>query len=175
MWVSVIFFNKKWTRSSPVSPRGPAEEACSLTQVRETENSAQVQFASGLPEERSGVDFGTRLQSLPTNPAFFPDMLAQDLTGELGKKKKKKERGKNSPRAGGRYCMHVHSSTRFVASCLRIFFWGVKIIHTVNRESEREGESCLLPVQLNSTGGTERHCQLCFFKFCFFLFLRPSQ
>ncbi len=85
-------------------------------------NPARVQFAAGLPEERSGVDFGTRSQSLPTNPAFFPDMLAQDLTGELGKKKGKSERGgKNSPRAGGRYCMHVLSSTRFVASCLRIF------------------------------------------------------
>ena len=65
-------------------------------------NPARVQFAAGLPEERSGVDFGTRFQSLPTNPAFFfPDMLAQDLTGEPGEEEeeggKKREGGKTAP------------------------------------------------------------------------------
>lgn len=34
-------------------------------------NPARVQFAAGLPKERSGVDFGTHSQSLPTNPGFF--------------------------------------------------------------------------------------------------------
>lgn len=52
-------------------------------------NPACVQFAAGLPKERSGVDFGTRFQSLPANPAFFPDMLAQELSEQLGKKEKK--------------------------------------------------------------------------------------
>lgn len=37
------------------------------------------------------------------------------------RKRGKKREGENSPRARGRYCMHVHWSTRFVASCLRIF------------------------------------------------------
>lgn len=64
-------------------------------------NPARVQFAAGLPEEKSGVDFGTLFQSLPTNPAFFPDMLAQDLTGELRKKKKGKEREKGGGTAPG--------------------------------------------------------------------------
>lgn len=46
-----------------------------------------------------GVDFGTHFQSLPTNPAFFQDMLAEELTGELGKKKMKgkTERGGGQP------------------------------------------------------------------------------
>lgn len=49
-------------------------EAGSLTQVRAT---ARVQFAAGLPEERSSVDFGTCFQPLPTNPAFFSPFFSR--------------------------------------------------------------------------------------------------
>lgn len=89
-------------------------------------NPARVQFAAGLPKERSGVDFGTHSQSLPTNPGFFffPRHVGSGShwrTEEEEGEKREREGVENSPQAGGRYCMYVHSSTRFVASCLRIF------------------------------------------------------
>lgn len=81
------------------------------------------------PLGKLGVDFGTRRQTLPTNPAFFFPLFKCVGSGSCwrseGKEVKEnggKKWGGDSPRAGGRYYMHVHWSTRFVASCLRIFF-----------------------------------------------------
>lgn len=118
------FFKQKWTRASLVSLLGSAVEARSLIQARESETQLQSNLLQVSLRRRAMLILAltprTNQQTLP----FFPGMLAQDLNGKLGKKEKRKaerERGKNSPRAWGRYCMHVHSSARFVASCLRIF------------------------------------------------------
>ena len=94
------FFKQKWIQASLVSLRGPAVEADSLAQVR-GRNPARVQFAAGLPEDRSGVDFGTRFQSLPTNPAFFSRHVGSGThwrTGEEeGKKRERRRRGETAP------------------------------------------------------------------------------
>lgn len=123
-----FFYWQKWTQASPVSLRGPTVEAGNLMQVRE----AETQLESNLLQvslRREAV----LILALASSPyqqilPFFPDMLAQDLTGENWGGRRRRRRGGrerreggHSPRAGGRYCMHVHSSTRFVASCLRIF------------------------------------------------------
>lgn len=139
---------------------------------RQTENPAPVQFAAGFPRgEGSSVDFGTRSQTQPAKAAvffflyFFPDELALELNGELGKKKRKetggeREEKKTAPRAGGRYCMHVHSSIRFMASCLRIFFLRSQDYpQTQYYEGgrERKKERLLMLALLGST--EQRHCQ----------------
>lgn len=89
-----FFFNKNGHKRLWIYCRAQQQKPAASHRP-EKQNPRQVQFAAGLPDERSGVDFGTRSQSLPTNPAFFPDVLAQELTGELGKKKMKRktERG----------------------------------------------------------------------------------
>lgn len=64
---------------------------------------------------------------VPTNKSwlfFFPRHVGSGShwrTEEEEGEKREREGVENSPQAGGRYCMYVHSSTRFVASCLRIF------------------------------------------------------
>lgn len=111
----VIFWCRKCRRVSALSLLD--------ARVRET---APVNVLRASPKEKLGVDFGTRYQTLPTNPAFFfpPFQMCwlRILLEKWGKRSKRRGVGGDSPRAGGRYYMHVHWSTRFVASCLRIFF-----------------------------------------------------
>lgn len=88
-------------------------------------------------------------------------MLAQDLARKWGKrsKRRREEREeKNSPRAGGRYCMHVHWSTRFVASCLRIFFLGSQD-YPQSQGRERQSAVWLCQCKAILPGNSERHCQ----------------
>lgn len=114
----LCFKNTKWRRVSVLSLQD--------ARVREK---APVKFAATFPKEKLSVDFGTRCQTLPTNPAFFFPLfqtrwlrILLEKWGKRSKRRREEREGKNSPRPGGRYCMHVHWSTRFVASCLRTFF-----------------------------------------------------
>lgn len=82
------------------------------TRVREK---APVKFAVTFPKEKLSVDFGTRCQTLPTNPAFFFPLfetcwlrILLEKWGKRSKRRREERDGKNSPRAGGRYCMHEH-------------------------------------------------------------------
>lgn len=94
------FFKQKWTQASLVSPRGPAVEAGSLTQVRETETQLASNLLQVSPRRRAVLILAVTSSPYQQVLLFFPDMLAQDLTGELGKKKREKEeRGENSPKA----------------------------------------------------------------------------
>lgn len=129
----------------------------------------QSNLLATFPKEKLSVDFGTRCQTLPTNPAFFlppfSNMLAQDLARKWGKrsKRRREEREeKNSPRAGGRYCMHVHWSTRFVASCLRIFFLGSQD-YPQSQGRERQSTVWLCQCKAILPGNSDRHCQPSFF------------
>lgn len=91
MWPASIFLETKMDTSVRFQCGGPAAAESG------NRNPAPDQFAAGFPEERSRVDFGTRSQTQPTNLFFFfPDMLAQKLTGELGRKKKER-RGETAP------------------------------------------------------------------------------
>lgn len=117
--------NKKYTQASSFTA-GPSGGSWHLTTVGETKT--QLKSNLLLVSLRREVVLILALTSSPYQQIlpFFPDMLAQELTGELmggvrGKEKYSKGGGGDSPRAGGRYRMHVHSSVRFVASCLRIF------------------------------------------------------
>lgn len=100
LWVAAIFLKQKWTQAALVSLQGPAVEAGCLTQVRETEtklesNLLQVSLRRGAMLILA-LAFSPYQQILP----FFPDMLAQKLTGELGKKKKNKRKGEKKGERG---------------------------------------------------------------------------
>lgn len=98
-------------------------------------------------------------------------MLARDLAGELGKQKKKKKKGKKE--SGGKQpqgqrkilyaCALKH---KVCGQLLKDFF-----LESQDYPQTRAGVGwgMIIPVQLNSTGVTERHCQLSsvilFFKF----------
>lgn len=116
---------------------------CSRCRTPGSERRLQTNLLATFPKEKLSVDFGTCCQTLPTNPTFFFPLfqtrwlrILLEKWEKRSKIRREEREGKNSPRAGGRYCMHVHWSTRFVASCSRIFFSsGVKIMLRVRGEN----------------------------------------
>lgn len=116
----VLFLGRKKKRTQPslVSQWGPSIGSRELHTGPGDRSQTEGKFAAGLPKERTGWCWFWHLFPVPYQQILpFPDMLAEKLTGKLGKEEEeKKKRGKNCPRVGARYCMHVHSSPRFVAS-----------------------------------------------------------
>lgn len=83
----LFFFKQKWTQASLVSLRGPAVEADSLRSERREPSLSPICCRSPGGDERCWF---WHLFLVPTNKSclFFADVLAQDLAGELEKKKK---------------------------------------------------------------------------------------
>lgn len=94
------FFKQKWTQASLVSQRGPAVEASSLTQVREAETQLESNLLQVSPRRRVVLILALASSPYQQILPFFPDMLAQELTGELGEEEegKKEREGGKQPR-----------------------------------------------------------------------------
>lgn len=163
--------NKKYTQASSFTA-GPSGGSWHLTTVGETKT--QLKSNLLLVSLRREVVLILALTSSPYQQIlpFFPDMLAQELTGELmggGW-----EERKNTARVGGgqpqgwREISYACALKRKVCGQLLKDFSGESRLSTESIEGVKEEKCCLLmPVQLNSAGVTQRHCQLCG---CFFFF-----
>lgn len=136
-------------------------------------NPARVQFAAGLPEDRSGVDFGTRFQSLPTNPAFFSRHVGSGThwrTGEEEEGKKRERRGEKQPR-GWRKILYACALKHKVCGQLLKDFSGESRLSTESIEWGRE-RGRVLSASASATqfywGNRETLSALCFFIPLFF-------
>lgn len=145
---------------------GPSSGSRHLMQVRETEtllesNLLQVSL-------RRGVVLILALSSSPYQQIlpFFQTCWLRNSLENWGRRRRGREktaRGEKQPQ-GWREILYACALKHKVCGQLLKDFSGESRLSTESIEWGREGESCLLmPVQLNSAGVTERHCQLWFF------------
>lgn len=100
LWVAAIFFKTKMDTGGSGFTAGPSSGSRLPHAGPRNRNQAWVQFAAGLPEERSDVDFGTRFQSLPTNPAFFSRHVGSETHWRTGEEEEKEEEGRKKGERG---------------------------------------------------------------------------